>query len=176
MSIVNELPATSQVAAVAANTRRRWFRVPRPRTADGWSVFLAALVTFGIPLWFWSSANTGYTPEGWVWSLPWMVAFIYYQIQMLFLLTSIGRSDDLGMRDSVVSGLSVLSVFGTVVIIGFTSIQGVSTVDGFGWTTLMAALFAVAGEFLSTLWVRFLVNRRYFATAPAADTGHHHQN
>lgn len=185
---------TTERAAVAANPQnggyrpareRRRIHLPHPRNSDGWSMFLAVLMALGVPLWAWISYTWG-SPDpdakiSWVLAVPWMIALFYTYAQVLFLLTSIGRSDDLGMSDTVVSGITLLAVFGTIVVVTVLAAQGSFHFGAGKGLTLLAMLMATAGEFLCTAWMRFLVNRRYFASVPSSAPaggnfgGGHHQ-
>jgi hypothetical protein len=158
---------------------RRW-RIPHPRTADGASSWLAIIVGIGIPVWIWISIQTGdvYVPtKPNVWDDPWAFAMAYFLIQIFFLLISSGRSDQIGMGDTLISGLAFCFVLGTTVVVGVLAAQGSYHLNDFQLTLIIAALTATFFEFLYTGWMRFLVNRRYFAAAPGVGgggDGHHH--
>lgn len=169
------------VAAIRANRHRRPWKLPRPRTADGFSKLLAILLAVGTPVWFIVSQwwNPSYDPQaGWVWAVPGYIAIYYITTQLLLLFTSAGgRSERIGMDDTIVSGIAFTSVFATTVVILMLALDGRYHLGAFQWTMLMFLLKAALFEFLATGWVRFLVNRRYFATAQAGsyDDGGHHE-
>ncbi len=72
------------------------------------------------------------------------------------------------MSDTVVSGITLLAVFGTIVVVTVLAAQGSFHFGAGKGLTLLAMLMATAGEFLCTAWMRFLVNRRYFASVPSS--------
>ncbi len=178
--------AFDEVAAAEANrppphhsgTRRSQFRIPTPKTADGWSSGLAIALAIDVPLWFYLSAqwNPAYTPtRGWVWGLPWIFAMVYVQAQVMFLLVSSGRSDKIGMGDLALSGLAFVSVLITTVVMVVLWWQGTYYLGGFQWSLAVALVFSTLSELVTTAWMRFLVNRRYFASVQGGgDTGDHH--
>jgi hypothetical protein len=194
MSIAEEAKSTErrsvndERAAIAANQpqgpynrrRSRWFRlhVRAPKTADGWSKALAIIMAIGVPVWglasyLWGSA----TPKAgieWIVAVPWAIALVYSFVQIFFLLASAGHSDNLGISDWVISGLSLLSVFGTGVIILVLGIQGSFPLGLTKILTWLAMFMATAGEFLITGWMRFLVNRRYFTSVTSSPGGGSH--
>lgn len=171
-----------EVAAIQVNRRKRRLpRIPRPRTADGASSALAITMGLATPAWFglseaWNSHYEPVTP--WVWNIPGQIAMTYLVAQILLLLVSAGRSDRIGMNDFAVSGLALLSVFGTAVVVVVKAFEGKYHLGGFQTNLLYFLLEATLTEFLFTGWMRFLVNRRYFASAPAQqqqpdDSPHH---
>lgn len=162
------------VAAIRANSRpRRSWRVPRPRTADGYSIFLAVCMAVGVPLWF-MFAPWDYEPRTWGWNVPGQIADYYLIAQIFLLLTSAGRSDRIGMNDTVVSLVAFIVVFATAVIVLTQAVNG-RNLSLFQVGLLFALVKNTFFELVFTAWMRFLVNRRYFATAPASVDDHHDQ-
>lgn len=166
--------AVSHVNRPPPRRRRRW-HLPRPRTADGGSMMLALIMTVGVPLWFLVSQwwNPNYEPTApWVWNIPGTIAMTYIVSQIWLLLVSAGRSDRIGMSDTAISGLAFASVFGTTVVVITLGFQGNYHLGGFQANLLYFLFKTTLAELVFTAWMRFLVNRRYFATAPARESHH----
>jgi hypothetical protein len=93
---------------------------------------------------------------GMEWTIPVWIGFFYVIIQIVFLLVSASQVRALGVIDSVVSIVPVIAGLVTVV----EAALGHLVLSTFQWTTLMALLVAGLSEFLLTLWIRFVINRR----------------
>jgi hypothetical protein len=88
------------------------------RSDEGWSMGLALVAMVLIPSYFFLVPfySPQYVPiRPWVWAVPGMVCILYLFAQFWALMQSAGRSDDIGMKDIVVSLLAALSSFGTLV-------------------------------------------------------------
>jgi len=94
--------------------------------------------------------------SGLAWTVPGWVAFTYLFFQMLFLLVSATQIRALGVLDSIISIVPFVAglVTATEWLMGHLNL---STFQINGLATMLAAGL---GEFLLTVWVRFVVNRR----------------
>ncbi|MCE9644106.1 hypothetical protein K8Q93_02620 [Candidatus Parcubacteria bacterium] len=158
----------NEVGVIAA-THRRPFRF-LPRTADDWSCFLAGHCAWLVPLWLIGAYlwNPAYEPiRPWVWSVPWAMAFCYFAGQVMLLLKSAERSEQIGMKDMLWSLITFVTAFGMTLILLVLWQQGAYRMGAFTGTCLTAFVFATALELAATAWVRFLVNRRTFVAAGA---------
>jgi hypothetical protein len=132
-------------------------RVAHPE--EWFSILLCAggtLIATGL---IWSAP--GYEPgaSGVVWTLPVWAAFFYVLIQIVFLLVSATQIRVLGVVDSVVAILPVVA--GAVSAVEW--LLGHLHLSSFQAMSLLALLVAGLSEFLLTLWIRFVLNRRTFA-------------
>jgi hypothetical protein len=71
------------------------------------------------------------------------------------------------MMDTVVSLLAALSCFGTLTAMIILSLLDKYHLGAFQAMTIITISIATFGELIFTAWVRFLVNRRFFATVGA---------
>jgi len=167
----------SEVAAVQSAHKKRRFPAwcykvagwcKPPSHADGMSMYLAFIATVAIPLWFLFSPmwNPTYVPrQGWVWSVPWIVAFYYVIIQIGLLVGSLTHSsEDIGMKDMTFSAGSFLFAFTTSLFVILFWYFGRYHIGGFQWHQMAAANTATLSELAITVGIRMLVNRRYFAS------------
>jgi hypothetical protein len=137
--------------------------------ADNWSMGTAAALTLFVPVWFYAAHlwNPGYVPvRPWVWAAPWFLCMIYLYFQFWLLLISAGRSDRIGMADTVVSMVAFLSVFATAIVLIVLWTFDRYNLAFFQAMTIFALIVTTLGELVFTAWVRYLVNRRYFAGVP----------
>jgi hypothetical protein len=137
--------------------------------ADNWSMAAAAALALFVPIWFYAAHlwNPAYTPvRPWVWAAPWFLCMIYLYFQFWLLLISAGRSDKIGMADTVVSLLAFLSAFATAVVLIVLWSLDRYNLGFFQAMTIVAIIVTTLGELVFTAWVRYLVNRRYFAGVP----------
>jgi hypothetical protein len=136
---------------------------------ERWSMGLAFAAMFGIPAYFFLAPlwNPAYTPvRPWVWAVPGVICIVYLFAQFWALMHSAGRSDDIGMKDTIVSLFAFLSCFGTLVAMTILWAQGHYHFGPFQAMSIITATFTAFGELLFTAWVRYLVNRRYFSGVP----------
>ena len=116
---------------------------------------LGTAVAVGV---IWSAPS--YEPtSGPGWTVPVWLAFFYVLTQIVFLLFSAAQIRVLGLVDSVVAILPVVAGFVTLV----EWLLGHLLLSGFQAMSLMALLVAGISEFLLTLWIRFVLNRRTVA-------------
>ncbi len=135
--------------------------VARRRTTnpEEWlSMLFAVGATAGASAFFW--AEPGFSPqEGLVWAIPGWVAFAYLFFQMLFLLVSATQIRALGVLDSIVSIFPVVAGLVALVEWSFGHLQ----LSAFQLNALAILLAAAIAEFLLTIWIRFVINRRTLA-------------
>jgi hypothetical protein len=94
--------------------------------------------------------------SGLAWTAPGWVAFTYLFFQMLFLLVSATQIRALGVLDSIVSIVPFVAALVTTT----EWLMGHLNLSTFQINALATMLAAGLGEFLLTVWVRFVVNRR----------------
>jgi hypothetical protein len=134
---------------------------------ERWSMGLAMLAAVLIPAYFFLVPF--YSPEyvpirPWVWAVPGLVCIVYLFAQFWALMQSAGRSDDIGMKDIVVSLVAALSSFGTLVGIVILWAENKLYFGPFQAMAVITVTLTTFGELIFTAWVRYLVNRRYFST------------
>jgi hypothetical protein len=93
------------------------------------------------------------------WTVPVWLALFYVLAQIIFLLVSAAQIRVLGLVDSAVAILPVIA--GAVT--GVEWLQGHLHLSEFQAMSLAALLVAGLSEFLLTLWIRFVLNRRTVA-------------
>ena len=104
----------------------------------------------------------GYFPDftpnngGVAWAVPVWLGFIYLIIQITFLLFSASQVRALGVLDSVLAITPVVA--GLVVLVNM--ILGNFEASNYQKNTLAVVIVAGASEFLLTIWIRFVLNRR----------------
>ena len=122
------------------------------------SILLALGAAFAASFFFWT--DPGYAPQdGAAWAIPGWLAFIYLFLQMLSLLVSATQIRALGVLDSIVAIFPVVA--GLVVLIEWT--LGHLALSAFQLNALAILLAAAVAEFLLTIWIRFVINRRTLA-------------
>ena len=142
-------------------------------TDETWSMGLAIAALFLVPAYFFLAPywNPDYTPvRPWVWAVPGVSCILYLFAQFWALMHSAGRSDDIGMKDTVVALLAALSCFGTLIALMILWAQDRYHFGAFQAMTIATITVTAFGELIFTAWVRYLVNRRYFAGVPHAGT------
>ncbi len=133
---------------------------PKSTHPEEWlSILLSFVVTAVAIIFIWQFPD--YKPAtaangGMEWTIPVWIGFFYVIIQIVFLLVSASQVRALGVIDSVVSIVPVIA--GLVSLV--EAALGHLNLSTFQWTTLMALLVAGMSEFLLTLWIRFVINRR----------------
>src|SRR5215467_6144765 len=100
----------------------------------------------------------------WVWAVPGLICISYLFAQFWALMHSAGRSDDIGMKDTIISLLAALSSFGTMVSIFVLWELDKFYLGAFQAMTIGAVTLTTFGELIFTAWVRYLFNRRYFSS------------
>jgi hypothetical protein len=133
-------------------------RAARSRSAhpEEWLSMLMSLgATVLVMAFLWLAPS--YQPtSGVVWSIPGWIGFIYLFVQMLLLLVSATQIWVLGVLDSIISIFPFVAALVTTI----EWILGHLPFSLFQLNALAIMLAASLGEFLLTIWVRFVVNRR----------------
>jgi hypothetical protein len=138
--------ATEERHVVRANTHpEEWF-----------SILLALVATVATTLYI------GYFPtyepaSGGYWVIPVWCGFLYLIIQLAFLLFSASQVRALGVLDSV---LAIAPVVAGLVVLVQLIINKSFHLSNYQLNTLAVLIVAGASEFLLTIWIRFVINRR----------------
>ena len=104
---------------------------------------------------FWAAPQ--FEPQsGLAWTIPGWLAFIYLFLQMMFLLVSATQIRVLGVFDSIIS----IVPFVAGLVTATEWLMGHLNLSTFQINALATMLAGALGEFLLTVWVRFVVNRR----------------
>ncbi|HEY1245425.1 MAG TPA: hypothetical protein VGF29_11420 [Hyphomicrobiaceae bacterium] len=93
------------------------------------------------------------------WAIPGWIAGGYLFVQILFLLVSATQIRVLGVLDSIISIVPVVA--GLVMVIEW--FIGHAPLSAFQLNALALLIAASSAEFLLTIWIRFVVNRRTIA-------------
>ncbi len=92
------------------------------------------------------------------WTVPLWVGLFYLIIQMAFLLQSASSIRALGVLDSI---LAILPLVSGLVLLALNIVDSKSFHFSSYQHSALAVLIVVGGaEFLLTIWIRFVVNRR----------------
>jgi len=94
--------------------------------------------------------------SGLAWTIPGWLAFFYLFTQMLMLLVSATQIRVLGVLDSIISIFPFVAALVTTI----EWMLGHLPFSLFQLNALAIMLAASLGEFLLTIWVRFVINRR----------------
>jgi hypothetical protein len=143
-----------------ANTAGQFAQPPHTAHPEEWFSIITTLVVTIVAtfvLWKWPD----YQPEtsGVVWTIPVWVAFLYVLGQIGLLLVSATQVRALGVLDSIIA----VAPFVTGVVALVEAGLGHLVFSEFQWITLISVLVAGLSEFLLTLWIRFVINRRTIA-------------
>jgi hypothetical protein len=130
---------------------------------EEWLSILICLIGTAAATWFIWSAPVFEPESGPAWTIPVWLALAYVLVQLVCLLVSATQIRALGVLDSMVSIVPVVA--GAVTVVEW--ILGRLHLSSFEMIALAALLVAGVAEFLLTIWIRFVVNRRTFAV----DTG-----
>ena len=136
-------------------------RAPRRNTnpEEWFSILLALTATIA------GSIFIGYYPQykpaeaggGVAWAVPVWIGFFYLIVQMTFLLFSASQIRALGVLDSV---LAISPVVAGLVLLVQAIISPTFHLSSFQLNSLAVLIVAGASEFLLTIWIRFVLNRR----------------
>ena len=127
-------------------------------TEEYFSILLALAATVGFAgfLWF----LPGLEPQShFAWAIPGWMAGSYLFLQILFLLISATQIRVLGVVDSIVAILPF--VVGLVLVAEWA--LGHLPLSLFQLNALCLLLATSLAEFLFTVWIRFVINRRTIA-------------
>ena len=128
-------------------------------TEEWFSILICLIGTAFAVFVIWTAP--GYEPatSGPIWTLPVWLAFLYVLVQIVFLLVSATQIRVLGVVDSVIAVVPVIA--GSVICVEW--LLGHLNLSSFQAMSLLALLVAGVSEFLLTLWIRFVLNRRTVA-------------
>jgi hypothetical protein len=125
---------------------------------EEWFSILLAIVATAAAMLF-----IGYFPQyqpndgGVAWAIPVWIGFIYLIVQLTFLLFSASQIRALGVLDSV---LAIVPVVAGLVVLVQLIITPSFQLSNYQKNTLAVVIVAGASEFLLTIWIRFVLNRR----------------
>ena len=141
-----------------AATNRQGVGVPHARIAhpEEWSSILMSVgVAIGTVVFFWIAPELSPTSHI-AWAVPGWIAGAYLVAQMLFLLVSASQIRALGVLDSVLAILPVVA--GLVITVEW--VLGNLPLSLFQLNVLGLLIATSVAEFLLTIWIRFVINRR----------------
>ena len=93
------------------------------------------------------------------WAVPVWIGFLYLIVQITFLLFSASQVRALGVLDSVLAIAPVVA--GLVILVQIIiSPTFKAHISPFQLNSLAVLIVAGASEFLLTIWIRFVINRR----------------
>jgi hypothetical protein len=143
---------------VAAETRQRAARANVAHPEEWISILMALGATIGSLAFFWLAPS--FQPESHIaWAIPGWVAGAYLFTQILFLLVSATQIRTLGVLDTIVAILPVVA--GLVMVAEW--VLGHVPLSAFQLNALGLVIATSLGEFLLTVWIRFVLNRRTIA-------------
>ena len=123
---------------------------------EEWSSILMSVgLTIGCVVYFWIAPGLSPTSH-FAWAVPGWIAGAYLVVQMLFLLVSATQIRALGVLDSVLAILPVVA--GLVITVEW--ILGDLPLSLFQLNVLALLVATSVAEFLLTIWIRFVINRR----------------
>jgi hypothetical protein len=142
---------------VAVETRDgRALRAKSAAHPEEWLSILMALAGGAAALSFLWLAPGIQPASGLAWTIPGWLAFGYLFLQMMWLLVSATQVRVLGVFDSIVSILPFVGALVTAT----EWLMGHLPLSSFQINALAIMLATTIGEFLLTIWVRFVINRR----------------
>ncbi|MFY9639844.1 MAG: hypothetical protein WCD20_14635 [Rhodomicrobium sp.] len=119
----------------------------------------------------WNPANhdgADWVPENHIyWTVPLWIGLFYLIIQMAFLLQSASSIRVLGVLDSI---LAILPLVSGLVLLALNIVDSKTFHFSSYQHSALAVLIVVGGaEFLLTIWIRFVVNRRTIGLGGGGD-------
>ena len=143
---------------VAAGTQSRAGRSRMAHPEESFSILMAIVAAVGATAFFW--LNPGYEPASHIaWAVPGWLAGAYLFLQIFFLLVSATQIRALGVFDSIIAIVPVVG--GLVMIVEW--LLGHLPLSGFQLNALALLIATSLSEFLLTVWIRFVINRRTIA-------------
>jgi hypothetical protein len=137
-------------------------RVPRNQNThpeEWFSILLALIATIGGSIFIGYDASYKPSEGGVAWAIPVWIGFLYLIVQMTFLLFSASQVRALGVLDSVLAIAPVVA--GLVILVQIIiSPTFKANISSYQINTLAVLIVAGASEFLLTIWIRFVINRR----------------
>jgi hypothetical protein len=143
---------------VAVDTKQRGAQTKAAHPEEWISILMALGATVGSLLFFWLAP--AFSPESHIaWAIPGWIAGAYLVIQIFFLLVSATQIRTLGVLDTIVAILPVVA--GLVMVTEW--LLGHLPLSPFQLNALALVIATSLSEFLSTVWIRFVLNRRTIA-------------
>lgn len=140
-------------AAETKEGRSAYGRVAHPE--EHFSILLALGGTVASIAFFWLAPSL--QPDSRIaWALPGWIALTYLFLQIFFLLLSATQIRALGVLDSIVAIVPVIA--GSVMVVEW--LLGNLPLSLFQLNALGLLIATSLGEFLLTVWIRFVLNRR----------------
>jgi hypothetical protein len=131
---------------------------------EWFSIMLALIAAIGG--WIYIGYFPGYEPERpLLWIVPVWFGLLYLIIQMAFLLMSANQVRALGVLDSVISIVPL--VVGLVMVALSIIVPEKLRLSNYMLNTLAVLIVTGGAEFLLTIWIRFIVNRRTLGVGPS---------
>jgi hypothetical protein len=131
---------------------------------EWFSIMLALIAAIGG--WIYIGYFPSYEPERpLLWIIPIWFGLLYLIIQMAFLLMSANQIRALGVLDSVIS--IVPFVVGMVMVALSIIVPEKLRLSNYQLNTLAVLIVTGGAEFLLTIWIRFIVNRRTLGVGPS---------
>jgi len=124
---------------------------------EWFSIMLALIAAIGA--WIYIGYFPKHEPERPIyWIIPVWFGLLYLIIQMGFLLMSANQIRALGVLDSVISIVPL--VVGLVMVVLSILVPEKLPLSNYQLNTLAVLIVTGGAEFLLTIWIRFIVNRR----------------
>src|SRR5262249_2218406 len=129
-------------------------RAPVAHAEEFFSILMTVGAAIGAVVYFWIAP--GFSPQSYAWAMPGWIAGAYLVLQILFLLVSASQVRALGVLDLVLAILPV--VIGLVIFVEW--LLGHLPMSLFQLNVLGLLIATALAEFLLTVWIRFVINRR----------------
>jgi hypothetical protein len=127
-------------------------------TEETFSILMALVAAVGSVAFFWLAP--GFQPQSHIaWTIPGWIAGSYLFLQIFFLLISATQIRALGVLDSIIAIIPVVAGLVTVV----EWLLGHVALSLFQLNSLALLIATSLGDFLLTVWIRFVLNRRTIA-------------
>jgi hypothetical protein len=137
-------------------------RTERAAHMEEWWSILAALIGAGASTLFLWQVPDFQPSSDLAWVVPGWLALAYVLLQMACLLVSATQIRALGVVDSIVAIVPVVAA----IVTGIEWVLGRLALSPFQINVLTTVLVASIGEFLLTMWTRFVLNRRTVSVEP----------
>ncbi|MGO9171755.1 MAG: hypothetical protein ACLP7P_07295 [Rhodomicrobium sp.] len=125
---------------------------------EEWFSIILALIAAG-GAWIYIGYCPSCEPERPIyWIIPVWFGLIYLIVQMAFLLMSANQVRALGVLDSVIAIVPL--VVGMVMVALTILVPAKLPLSNYQLNTLAVLIVTGGAEFLLTIWIRFIVNRR----------------
>jgi hypothetical protein len=155
----HSLGSRSTAGTEATHDRSHHQAAHRHRPPEEWfSILLALGATAGCVLFI--LIDPRFEPQAhFAWAFPGWLALSYLFVQVVFLLVSASQIRVLGVLDSIISIVPLVA--GLVLVIEW--MFGRAPLSPFQLNLLVLLIATSLGEFLLTVWIRFVLNRRTIA-------------